>query len=84
MGLVHIVRAWMYTILPVLVEGQGHCYYLLENLCHRSSDFISRTMLTKLHTSVQYGKISNEFALHDAASKVKVTVNIFRKCLSSL
>jgi hypothetical protein len=52
---------------------------------HRSSDFISRGNLTKLYTtSVQYGKISNEFAFHDAASKVKVTVTIFRKCLSSL
>jgi hypothetical protein len=29
--------------------------------------------LTKLHTSVQYGKTSNKFAFHDAASKVKVT-----------
>jgi hypothetical protein len=32
----------------------------LEKVCHRSSDFISQTMLTKLHTSVQYGKTSNE------------------------
>jgi hypothetical protein len=31
----------------------------LENLCHRSSDFISQTILMKLHTSVQYGKTSN-------------------------
>jgi hypothetical protein len=52
--------------------------------CHRSSDFIYGTILTKLHTSVQYGKTSNEFAFHDATSKVKVTVTIFRKSLSSL
>jgi hypothetical protein len=52
--------------------------------CHRSSDFIFCTNLTKLHTSVRYGKTSNEFAFHDAASKVKVTVAIFRKSLSSL
>jgi hypothetical protein len=45
----------------------------LENVCHHSSDFISRTMLTKLHTSVQYGKTSNELPFHDAASTVKVT-----------
>jgi hypothetical protein len=65
------------------IDGQCHLLYL-ENLCHRSSDFISRTILTKLYTSVQYGKISNEFAFHDAASKVTVTVIIFRKSLSSL
>jgi hypothetical protein len=45
--------------------------------CHRSSDFISRTILTKLHKSVQYGKTSNEFAFHDDASKVTVTVLLF-------
>jgi hypothetical protein len=48
----------------------------LENVCHRSSDFISRMILTKLHTSVQYVKTSNEFAFHDDASKVKVTVTV--------
>jgi hypothetical protein len=48
----------------------------LENLCHRSSDCISRTILTKLYTCVQYDKTSNEFVFHDAASKVK-SVTIF-------
>jgi hypothetical protein len=67
----------------------GSCPYVCTYVrmilsCHRSSEFISRTILTKLHTSVQYGKTSNEFVFHDAASKVKVTVTIFRKCLSSL
>jgi hypothetical protein len=58
----------------------------LENVCHRSSDFISQTILTKLHTRVRYGNTLNEFVFHDAASKVKVkvTVTIFRKSLSSL
>jgi hypothetical protein len=56
----------------------------LENLYHRSSDFISLSILTKLYTSVQYRNTLNEFAFHDAASKVKVTVNIFRHCLSLL
>jgi hypothetical protein len=53
------------------------CMYVRMILsCHRSSDFISRTMFTKFHTSVQYGKTSNEFAFHVSASKVKVTVTI--------
>jgi hypothetical protein len=56
----------------------------LENVCHRSSDFISRTILTKLYTCFQYGKTSNEFVFHDAASKVKITVTIFRKSLLSM
>jgi hypothetical protein len=60
----------------MLLKGQGHLLFL-ENLCHRSSDFISQTILTKLYTSVLYGKTSNEFAFHDAASKVTVTVTIF-------
>jgi hypothetical protein len=59
-----------YRFLPV-------CMYIRMILsCYRSSDFISRTIL-KIHTSVQYGKTSNEFAFHDAASKVKVTDTIF-------
>jgi hypothetical protein len=41
--------------------------------CHRSSNFISRSILTKLYTSVRYGKTWNEFVFRDAASKVKVT-----------
>jgi hypothetical protein len=54
------------------------CMYVRMILSHhRSSNFISRTILTKLYTSVQYGKTSNKFAFHDAASKVKVTVTIF-------
>jgi hypothetical protein len=32
------------------------------------------TILTKLYISVQYGKTSNEFVIHNAASKVKVTI----------
>jgi hypothetical protein len=52
--------------------------------CHRSSDFISQRILTKLHMRVQCGKTSNEFAFHDPSSKVKVTVNFLRKMLSSL
>jgi hypothetical protein len=47
-----------------------------ENMCHRSSDFISQTILTKLYTIVQYGKASKEFVFYDAASKVKVTITI--------
>jgi hypothetical protein len=53
-----------YRFLPV--------YMYVCTYGHRSSDFISRTILTILHTSIQYGKTSN-FAFHDAASKVKVT-----------
>jgi hypothetical protein len=53
---------------------------LLEHICYRSSDFISQTILTKMYTSVRYGKTSNEFAFHDAASK---SVTIFRKSVSS-
>jgi hypothetical protein len=64
--------------------GPRSLLLFLENLCRRSSDFISLTILTKLYTSVRYGKTSYEFAFHDAASKVKVTVTIFRKSLSSL
>jgi hypothetical protein len=52
-------------------------WLFFENLCHRNSDFISWTILTKLHTSIQYGKTLNEFAFHDAASKVTITVTIY-------
>jgi hypothetical protein len=65
----------------ILRQRSRSLLLFLENVCHRSSDFISRMILTKLYTCVQYGKTSNEFVFHDAASKVKVTVTIFRKML---
>ena len=52
--------------------------------CHRSSAYIYQWILIEFHTNVGYNNISCKFDFQDAGLKVKVTMAIFRKTLSSL
>ena len=52
--------------------------------CHRSSAFIYVPILLLLHTNVKHDNTLDKFELERSRAKVKVTVAIFRKTLSSL
>ena len=59
-------------------------YVCIFTICHRSSTYIYRWILILLHTNVRYDNISSKFHFQVPGLKVKVTVAIYIKTLSSI
>ena len=55
-----------------------------KKLCHHSSAFIFKSIFNLYHTNVKYDNILDKFEFEGSRAKVKVTVAVYRKTLSSL
>ena len=77
--------SWTSSSLSVLgPRSRSQWLFLEKKHCNRSSAFIYRPVLLLLHTSVKHDNILDKFEFERSRSKVKVTMAIFRKTLSSL
>ena len=76
--------SWTRLSLSVLGLRSRSQWLFLDKHCHRSSSsaFIYRPILILYHTNVKYDNILDKF--EHSRVKVKVTVAVFRKTLSSL
>ena len=59
-------------------------WLFLGKHCHRSSAYIYRPILILYHTTVKYDNLLDKSEFERSWAKVKVTVAIFIKTLSSL
>ena len=76
--------SWTSSRLSALGPRSRSQWLFLEKHCHRSSAFIYRPILILYHINVKYDNILDKLEFERPGAKVKVTVAIFRKTLSSL